>query len=98
MRRIAILAEGAFEWHHGKTATGVLRYGQDPVVAVIDSVTAGTDVAQALNSSFGQCIPVLRDIYEALQHAPDTLVIAIAPAGAARLPLSRQPILAVIAP
>ena len=44
MRRIAILAEGAFEWHYGKTATGVIRYGQDTVVAVIDSTKAGMDV------------------------------------------------------
>ncbi len=47
MRRIAILAEGAFEWHYGKTATGVIRYGKDTVVAVIDSTKAGKDVSQA---------------------------------------------------
>src|SRR5438874_12979822 len=81
MRRIAILAEGAFEWHYGKTATGVIRYGQDPVVAVIDSTKAGMDVAQALNASFGQGVPVVRDIYEALQREPDTLLIGIAPIG-----------------
>jgi uncharacterized NAD-dependent epimerase/dehydratase family protein len=81
MRRIAILAEGAFEWHYGKTATGVIRYGQDPVVAVIDSTKAGQDVAQALNAPFGQGIPVVHNIYEALQREPDTLLIGIAPIG-----------------
>ncbi len=44
MRRIAILAESAFEWHYGKTATGVIRYGRDMVMAVIDSTKAGMDV------------------------------------------------------
>jgi uncharacterized NAD-dependent epimerase/dehydratase family protein len=81
MRRIAILADGAFNWHSGKTATGVIRYGQDPVVAVIDSTHAGQDVAQALQGSLGKGIPVVRDIHEALSYQPDTLMIGIAPLG-----------------
>src|SRR5947207_9394268 len=83
MRRIAILAEGAFEWHYGKTATGVIRYGKDTVVAVIDSTKAGLDVAQALGASIGRGIPVVHDINEALQYQPDTLLIGIAPMGGA---------------
>src|SRR2546429_4111483 len=83
MRRIAILAEGAFEWHYGKTGIGVIRYGKDTVVAVIDSTRAGMDVSQALNASFGQDIPVVRDINEALRYQPDTLLIGIAPMGGA---------------
>jgi uncharacterized NAD-dependent epimerase/dehydratase family protein len=81
MRRLAILAEGAFERHYGKTATGVIRYGKDPTVAVIDSTRAGQDVAQALGESLGQGIPVVRDINEALQYQPDALLIGIAPMG-----------------
>ena len=84
MRRIAILAEGAFEWHYGKTATGVIRYGKDTVVAVIDSTKAGMDVPQALGGApFGHGIPVVRDIKEALTYSPDTLLIGIAPMGGA---------------
>ena len=83
MRRIAILAEGAFEWHYGKTATGVIRYGKDTVVAVIDSTKAGQDVSQALGATFGKGIPVVRDINEALKYQPDTLLIGIAPMGGA---------------
>jgi len=83
MRRIAILAEGAFEWHYGKTATGVIRYGKDTVVAVIDSTKAGQDVSQALGAKFGKGIPVVRDINEALKYQPDTLLIGIAPMGGA---------------
>lgn len=81
MRRIAILAEGAFERHYGKTATGVIRYGKEPVVAVIDSTRAGQDVAQALDVAYGKGIPVVRDINEALQEQPDTVLIGIAPIG-----------------
>src|SRR5215469_1181277 len=84
MRRIAILAEGLFEWHYGKTATGVIRYGKDTVVAVIDSTKAGMDVPQALGgASFGHGIPVVRDINEALKYQPDSLLIGIAPMGGA---------------
>jgi uncharacterized NAD-dependent epimerase/dehydratase family protein len=83
MRRIAILAEGAFEWHYGKTATGVIRYGKDTVVAVIDSTKAGQDVSQALGAPIGTGIPVVRDINEALHYQPDTLLIGIAPMGGA---------------
>jgi D-glutamate N-acetyltransferase len=83
MRRIAILAEGAFEWHYGKTGIGVIRYGKDPVVAVIDSTKAGQDVSQALGAPLGQGIPVVRDIHEALTYQPDSLLIGIAPIGGA---------------
>lgn len=75
------MAEGAFNWHTGKTATGVLRYGHDPVVAVIDSTHAGQDVSQALHTDFGQGVPVVSDIQAALAFAPDTLLIGIAPMG-----------------
>ncbi len=83
MRRIAILAEGLFSWHYGKTATGVIRYSKDTVVAVIDSTRAGQDVAHALHAALGEGIPVVRDIHEALQYSPDTLLIGIAPMGGA---------------
>ena len=96
MRRIAILAEGAFEWHYGKTATGVIRYGKDIVVAVIDSTKAGQDVAQALGASIGRGIPVVRDINEALKYQPDTLLIGIAPMGGALPTAWRWQLLAAI--
>ena len=96
MRRIAILAEGAFEWHYGKTATGVIRYGKDTVVAVIDSTKAGMDVAQALRANLGRGIPVVRDIREALAFQPDTLLIGIAPMGGALPDAWRWQLLAAI--
>src|SRR5579859_1649306 len=96
MRRIAILAEGAFEWHYGKTGIGVIHYGKDPVVAVIDSTQAGQDVAQALGASFGQGIPMVRDIHEALAYQPTALLIGIAPMGGALPEAWRWQLLAAI--
>ncbi len=83
MRRIAILAEGTLGWHAAKTATGVIRYGKDPVVAVIDSTKVGQDVAQALGGPVGAGIPVIKDINEALNYQPNVLLIGIAPRGGA---------------
>src|SRR6185295_1869355 len=37
MRRLVILTEGNFGPHHGKTAMGVIRYGTEPIAAVLDS-------------------------------------------------------------
>jgi uncharacterized NAD-dependent epimerase/dehydratase family protein len=81
MRRLAILAEGSFEWRDAKTAIGVIRYGKDSVVAVIDSTKAGQDVAQELKADFGGGIPIVRNINEALEYQPDALLIGIAPRG-----------------
>ena len=83
-RRLAILAEGNFSFHHGKTAVGVIRYGTDPVAAVIDSTRAGENVAALLP---GRDIPIVASVAEALaqEPPPDTLLIGIAPTGG-RLP------------
>jgi uncharacterized NAD-dependent epimerase/dehydratase family protein len=81
MRKIVILAEGNFQIDASKTATGVIRYSRDKVVAVIDSTKAGMDVAQALGIDLGKGIPVVRDINEALSTQPDALLIGIAPKG-----------------
>ena len=79
-RRLVILAEGNFGFHHGKTAVGVIRYGPDDVVAVIDSTQAGGNVSSILP---GRDIPIVASLAEAMVRvpAPDTLLIGIAPTG-----------------
>jgi uncharacterized NAD-dependent epimerase/dehydratase family protein len=79
-RRLVILAEGQFGFHTGKTAMGVIRYGPDAVVAVLDSTKAGGNASEFLP---GHDIPILATLREALDlpKPPDTLLIGIAPAG-----------------
>jgi D-glutamate N-acetyltransferase len=79
-RRLVILAEGNFGFHHGKTAVGVIRYGPDETVAVIDSTQAGGNVSSILP---GRDIPIVATLGEALagRTRPDTLLIGIAPTG-----------------
>jgi uncharacterized NAD-dependent epimerase/dehydratase family protein len=83
-RRLAVLAEGNFGVHHGKTAVGVIRYGPDPVAAVIDSSQAGGNVSSLLPD---RDIPIVATLAEALaqEPPPNTLLIGIAPTGG-RLP------------
>jgi uncharacterized NAD-dependent epimerase/dehydratase family protein len=79
-RRLVILAEGNFGFHHGKTAVGVIRYGPDDVVAVIDSTQAGGNVAAILP---GRDIPIVASLDDALARTPrpNALLIGIAPTG-----------------
>jgi uncharacterized NAD-dependent epimerase/dehydratase family protein len=79
-RRLAILTEGQFGFHHGKTAMGVIRYGADPVVAVLDSTLAGRSVADWLP---GRDVPIVASLADALALPvpPTALLIGIAPAG-----------------
>jgi len=96
LRRLVILAEGEFGPHGGKTAYGVIRYGRDDVVAVIDSTKAGQDVDAYLP---GHRAPIVATLAEALAlpARPDALLIGIAPTGG-RLPDSwRAVILEAIA-
>ncbi len=58
-RRLVILAEGNFGFHHGKTAMGMIRFGTDKVVAVIDSTQAGRNVREWLGDSGRYDIPIV---------------------------------------
>ena len=93
-RRLAILAEGQFGELGSKTALGVIRYGQDKVVAVIDSTRAGRNVSEWLGEGYD--IPVVASLQEALAGRPTGLLIGIAPAGG-KLPVAwRATVLAAL--
>ena len=77
--KIAILAEGSFGILESKTATVLVRYLPDNVVAVIDSANAGRYVSEVIK--IGEGIPVVRDLAEAMQFNPTMLAIGIAPPG-----------------
>jgi uncharacterized NAD-dependent epimerase/dehydratase family protein len=93
-RRYVILAEGAFGEPNSKTAMGVIRYGRDPVVAVLDSTHAGRSAACWLGPDHD--IPILARLEEALPLAPTALLVGIAPAGGRIPPDWRATILAAI--
>ena len=79
-RRYAILADGWFADRHAKTAHGLLRYGKDEVVAVIDSTLAGRSVREVM-PELGRDAPIVGTVEEALEHSPTSILVGLAPAG-----------------
>ncbi|WP_336135542.1 DUF1611 domain-containing protein [Natronomonas amylolytica] len=75
--RIAILAHEQFP-DRAKTAVGVLRYGQQDVVAVLDRDNAGTTVGDHIPDIDSEA-PVVEGVHDAPDF--DALVIGIAPIG-----------------
>jgi uncharacterized NAD-dependent epimerase/dehydratase family protein len=87
-RRLIVLAEGQFGFHTAKTAIGVMRYGTDPVVAVLDSEHAGRMAGEVLGLADPRfAVPIVASLDDALALGgePTALLIGIAPTGG-RLP------------
>jgi uncharacterized NAD-dependent epimerase/dehydratase family protein len=93
-RRYAILAPGHFATD-AKTAHGVVAYGTDETVAVVDPDSAGKTVRAVLPHLHNDA-PIVATVSQALQLKPTALLIGTAPKGGA-LPTSwRSEILAAI--
>jgi uncharacterized NAD-dependent epimerase/dehydratase family protein len=78
--RIAIFAEGLFAKPNGKTAHGVIRYGNREVVAVIDSTQAGRSAAEVVPFCLHP-VPIVATLREAVELGPTALLIGVAPTG-----------------
>jgi len=83
-RRYAILAEGRFAHSSAKTAHGLIRYGKDEVICVMDSTLAGERVVGVL-PDLGRDAPIVGTLREALELSPTSILVGLAPAGG-RLP------------
>jgi D-glutamate N-acetyltransferase len=81
-RRILILGEGfSHDPHYGKTMRGIIRYGPDPVVAILDSARAGET---------HEGIPVVRSVNDALCFGPTVAVVGVATQGGRFPPAWRE--------
>jgi uncharacterized NAD-dependent epimerase/dehydratase family protein len=81
-RRILILGEGfSHDPHYGKTLRGIVRYGPDPVVAIVDSKRAGET---------HEGIPVVGTVEDALRFEPTTAVVGVATQGGRFPPAWRE--------
>ena len=81
-RRILILGEGfSHDPHYGKTMRGIVRYGPDPVVAILDSRRAGES---------HEGIPVVGSVEEALPYEPTVAVVGVATQGGRFPPAWRE--------
>ncbi len=79
--RIVILADGQLTFGDAKTAFGVIRYGTDRVLALIDSASAGRSVSEWIPVPYE--VPIVASLDEALALGPTCLLIGIAPTGGA---------------
>jgi uncharacterized NAD-dependent epimerase/dehydratase family protein len=75
----AILADHSLGIHSSKTAVCLLRHHPGEVSVIIDREHAGKSVEQVLD--FGGSVPVVATLAEALEHAPDRLLIGVSPPG-----------------
>ena len=91
--RVAILAHEQFP-DRAKTAVGVLRYGDQDVVAVLDRGTAGTTVGDHLPGIGADGVPVVGSVDDAPEF--DALLIGIAPIGGGFEPSWRPDVRAAI--
>ena len=79
-RRYAIFAEGRFLDNNAKTAHGLLRYGKDEVVAIIDSTLAGKNALDVM-PGLRRDAPIVGTVGEALEMGPTSMLVGLAPAG-----------------
>lgn len=93
-RRYAVLAPDCFA-HNAKTAHGVIRYGSDETVAVIDPSCAGKRVRDVLPYLRSDA-PVVENLAQALAYHPTSLLIGTAPKGGKLPPDWRAQVLAAI--
>jgi uncharacterized NAD-dependent epimerase/dehydratase family protein len=81
-KRYLILAEGrSGDPHYGKTMRGVVRYGAEPVVAILDSERAGET---------HEGIPVVATVNDALCFNPTTALVGVATPGGRFPPAWRE--------
>src|SRR4249919_2831087 len=81
-RRILILGEGfSHDAHYGKTMRGIIRYGRDPVVAIVDSARAG---------ELHEGIPIVASVSDALQLDPTVAIVGVATQGGRFPPAWRE--------
>jgi uncharacterized NAD-dependent epimerase/dehydratase family protein len=81
-KRYLILAEEkSGDPHYGKTARGIIRYGPNPVVAILDSTRAGETE---------QGIPIVARVEDALPFGPTTAVVGVATQGGRFPPAWRE--------
>ena len=88
-RRLLILGEGfSHDPHYGKTMRGIISYGPDPVVAIVDSKRPGAD---------HEGIPIVATVEDALQYEPTVAVVGVATQGGRFPPAWRDLLKASIA-
>ncbi|HEY9629769.1 MAG TPA: DUF1611 domain-containing protein [Coleofasciculaceae cyanobacterium] len=86
--RLALLMHEGIQGSKGKTGISLLRYSDNPIVAVIDQQSVGQSLAAL--TGIDRAAPIVASVLEALPYQPDVLAIGIAPSGGALPEVWRQ--------
>lgn len=78
-KKVAILLHDGVKGIYGKTGLALLRFSDANIVAVIDRQCAGESLPQL--TGINRNVPIVASVEEALNYAPEVLVIGIAPSG-----------------
>lgn len=79
--RLAILLHEGTQSSKGKTGISLLRYSENPIVAVIDQACAGESLRQL--TGIDRNAPIVASVKESIDYQPNVLAIGIAPSGGA---------------
>lgn len=79
-RTWVVLADSWLTSRNAKTAHGVIRYGRDPIAAILDTDNAGKDLADVM-PELQRSIPIVGTLQEAIDLGADSLLLGVATPG-----------------
>jgi uncharacterized NAD-dependent epimerase/dehydratase family protein len=79
-RSWVVLTDGYTTLRNAKTAHGVIRYGRDPIAAVLDQANAGTSMDR-LMPELRSSAPVVAELAEARELGANALLLGVATPG-----------------
>lgn len=78
-QKVALYMEGFMHSDYGKMGLGVARYLQNPIVGIIDSQNAGSNINK--EHSIDREIPIFEKLDQVIDQGAEVLLLGIAPSG-----------------
>jgi uncharacterized NAD-dependent epimerase/dehydratase family protein len=79
-RKWLVLADGWLKSRNAKTAHGVIRYGRDPIVAVLDPEFQNNDLSTVM-PALGRSAPIVGSMQEGIDAGATSLLLGVATPG-----------------
>ena len=89
-QKVAIYMQGFLHSDFGKMGLGIIRYLENPIVGVIDTENAGSNIN--IEYEIDRDIPIFSSLEEVLKKGAEVLVLGIAPSGG-KIPKDWLPII-----
>lgn len=89
-QKVAIFMQGYLHSDFGKMGLGVLRYLTNPIVGVIDSEHAGSNIN--LEYDLDRDVPICATLNEVIEKGAEVLILGIAPSGG-EIPQNWMPVI-----